>query len=205
STFSLKRKGLDAREIGRQLRVQYIVDGSVRRVAERRRVSANLIEVASGKEVWSDDFEHDALTRDVFMVQDSITRSIVRQLLPRLSSVTLASPTSRPTESPEAHDLYLQGRYFFERRDSASLTKAKEYFQRAIRSDSSYALAYAGLADAYSHEATFGFVRPTDNFPKAKLYASRALAHDSTLVEVHNSLGFIALFYDWDLPVAGRE
>jgi eukaryotic-like serine/threonine-protein kinase len=205
SAFSLKGKGLDAREIGRQLHVQYIVDGSVRRAANRRRVSANLIDVASGKELWSDTFEHDALNRDVFTVQDSVTRSIVRQLLPHISSMTVTSRVNRPTESPEAHELYLQGRYFFERRDSASLTKAQDYFQRAIRSDSTYALAYAGLADAYSHQATFGFALPTTNFPKAKIYASRAIDHDNTLVEVHTSQAFIALFYDWDWPAAGRE
>ena len=205
SAFSLKRKGLDAREIGRQLHVQYVVEGSVRRAANRRRVRSDLIDVASGKEVWSDDFEMDALNRDVFTVEDSIVRSIVRQVLPRISSMTVASLVKRPTESREAHDLYLQGRYFFEKRDSVSLGKAQDYFRRAIRSDSSYALAYAGLSDAYSHQSTFGFAWPAANYPKAKEYASRALAHDSTLAEVHTSLAFIALFYDWDWSVAGRE
>ena len=205
SAFTLKREGLDAGEVGRQLHVRYIVEGSVRRSANRRRVSASLMEVASGKVLWSDSFEHDALNRDVFTVEDSVTRSIVRQLLPHISSMMVTSRVNRPTESPEAHELYLQGRYFFERRDSASLTKAQEYFQRAIRSDSSYALAYSGLADAYSHQATFGFALPTVNLPKAKVYASRALEHDSTLVEVHTSLAFIALFYDWDWPTAGRQ
>ncbi len=205
SAFSLKRKGLDAREIGRQLHVQYVLEGSVRRAANRRRVRSDLIDVASGKEVWSDDFEMDALNRDVFTVEDSITRSIVRQVLPRISSMTVASLVKRPTESREAHDLYLQGRYFFEKRDSVSLGKAQDYFRRAIRSDSSYALAYAGLSDAYSHQSTFGFAWPASNYPKAKEYASLALAHDSTLVEVHTSLAFIALFYEWDWPAAGRE
>jgi serine/threonine-protein kinase len=204
SAFTLRRKGLDAREVGRQLHVQYIVEGSVQRAANRRRVSASLMDVASGRELWSDSFEHDALNRDVFTVQDSVTRSIVRQLLPHISSM-MVSRVNRRTESPAAHELYLQGRYFFERRDSASLTKAQEYFQQAIRTDSSYALAYAGLADAYSHQATFGFALPTVNFPKAKVYASRALEHDSSLVEVHTSLAFIALFYDWDWPTAGRQ
>jgi serine/threonine-protein kinase len=204
SAFSLKRKGLDAREIGRQLRVQYVLEGSVRRAASRRRIRADLIDVASGREVWSDDFEIDALNRDVFTVEDSIARSIVRQVLPRISSMTVASLVKRPTENREAHDLYLQGRYFFEKRDSAGFTKAQDYFRRAIRKDSSYALAYAGLADAYSHQAAFGFASQA-NYPKAKEYASLALAHDSTLVEVHTSLAFITLFYEWDWPTAGRE
>jgi serine/threonine-protein kinase len=205
SAFSLKRKGLDAREIGRQLRVQYVLEGSVRRAGNRRRVRANLIEVATGKEIWSGDFEHDALNRDVFTVEDSITRSIVRQLLPHIPAAAVASSVKRPTESREAHDLYFQGRYFFEKRDSASFTKAQDYFRRAIRSDSSYALAYDGLADAYSLQANFGYALPAGNFPKAKEYASLALGHDSTLAEVHTSLAFIAVFYDWDWSTAHRE
>src|SRR4029077_1604527 len=156
SAFSLKRKGLDARAIGNQLHVQYVVDGSVTRKGERRRVRASLIEVATGKEVWSDMFDHNALTDDVFTLEDSITRSIVHQLLPGISAATVAS-AKRPTENPEAHDLYLQGRYFFEKRDSASLRRAQDYFRQAIATDSSYALAYTGLADASGLQVNFGF------------------------------------------------
>ncbi|MGZ3333181.1 MAG: protein kinase domain-containing protein [Gemmatimonadaceae bacterium] len=205
SSFSLKRKGLDAREIGRQLHVRYVLEGSVRRVENQRRIRADLINVASGKEMWSNDFEHDALNRDVFAVEDSITRSIVHQLLPHISSVAVVSSAKHGTESPEAHDLYLQGRWFFERRDSTGLTKAQRYFERAISKDTNYALAYAGLADAYSHQSVWGFEFPRVNFPKAKVYAARALALDSTLAEVHTSLAFISLFYDWNLPAAAAE
>jgi len=204
SAFSLHRKGLDARAIGNQLHVQYVVDGSVTKIGDRRRVQASLIDVATGKEVWSDKFDHNALTQDVFTVEDSITRSIVHQLLPRISTVTVAS-AKRPTENREAHDLYLQGRYFFEKRDSTGLRKAQGYFRQAIATDSSYALAYTGLADAYGLQVNFGFARPDRNFPMAKRYAALALAHDSTLVEVHVSLAFIALFGDWDWRTAQRE
>jgi serine/threonine protein kinase/tetratricopeptide (TPR) repeat protein len=204
SAFSLKRKGLDAREIGNQLHVQYVVEGSVTRVGDRRRVGARLIEVATGKEVWSDTFDHNALTDDVFTLEDSVTRSIVHQVLPRISAVTIAS-AKRPTENREAHELYLQGRYFFERRDSTGLRKAQDYFRRAIATDSSYALAYTGLADAYALQANFGFSLPGPNFRTAKRYAALALAHDSTLVEVHVTLAFIALFHDWNWPAASRE
>jgi TolB-like protein/tetratricopeptide (TPR) repeat protein len=204
SAFGLKRKGLDAREIGNQLHVQYVVDGSVTRIGDRRRVGARLIEVATGKEIWSDVFDHNASTDDVFTIEDSVTRSIVHQVLPRVSSVTIAS-AKRPTENREAHELYLQGRYFFERRDSAGLRKAQEYFRQAIATDTSYALAYTGLADAYALQANFGFVLPSRGFPTAKRYAALALAHDSTLVEVHVTLAFIALFHDWDWPMVARE
>jgi TolB-like protein/Tfp pilus assembly protein PilF len=198
SAFSLARKGLEAREIGRQLNVQYVLQGSVETAANRRRVKANLIDITSGKEVWSNDFENDAMNRDVFSVEDSITWSIVRQLLPRIPSAAIVASVKHATESREARDLYLEGHYFFEKRDSASFPKAQDYFRRAIRSDPSYALAYAGLADAYSHQAGFGFALPAGNLPKAREYAARALALDSTLVEVHTALAFIHLFFDGD-------
>jgi TolB-like protein/tetratricopeptide (TPR) repeat protein len=205
SSFSLKRKGLDAREIGRELRVRYVLEGSVQRVGNQRRIRADLIDVASGKEVWSGNLEHRALNRNVFAVEDSITRSIVRQLLPHISSSAVVSSAKHSTENPEAHDLYLQGRYFLEKRDSAGLTTAQRYFERAISKDTTYALAYAGLSDAYSHQSVWGYVFPRINFPRAKVYAARALALDSTLAEVHNSLAFISYFYDWNLPAAGAE
>ncbi|HEX9128892.1 MAG TPA: protein kinase [Gemmatimonadaceae bacterium] len=205
SAFSLTRKGLEPREIGRQLNVQYVLQGSVETAANRRRVKANLIDISSGKEVWSNNFENDAMNRDVFSVEDSITRSIVHQLLPRIPSAAIVASVKHATENREARDLYLQGRYFFEKRDSASFPKAQDYFRRAIRSDPSYALAYAGLADAYSHQSGFGFALPAGNLPKAKQYAARALALDSTLVEVHTALAFIALFFDGDRARARQE
>jgi len=204
SAFSFRRSGLDAREIGRRLGVRYIVGGRVRTSETRRRVGAELIDVESGTEIWSDTFDGNVGSGDVFAIQDSITRSIVRQVLPRIAGQALSSPARRPTESGVAHDLYLQGRYFFERRDSVSQSRAQDYFRQAIVGDSSYALAYAGLSDSYSHQSVFGLASPGVNFPKAREYAERALALDSSLVEVHTSLGFIALFHDWDYAAAGR-
>jgi serine/threonine-protein kinase len=205
SAFSLARKGLEASEIGRQLNVRYVLEGSVETAAKRRRVKADLIDITSGKELWSQDFDNDALNRDVFAVEDSITRSIARLILPHIPPAVIAASVKHPTESREAQDLYLSGRYFFEKRDSASFPKAQDYFRRAIRSDPSYALAYAGLADAYSHQVGFGFASSAGNLAKAKQYAARALALDSTLAEVHTSLAFIALFFDGDRPRARRE
>jgi tetratricopeptide (TPR) repeat protein len=171
----------------------------------RRRVSAQLISVANGNELWSDEYDRDARDRDVFAIQDEITHHIVAELRVHLSPAASTALAKHGTESPAAHDLYQQGRYFFAKRDRASLRKAQAYFERAIQQDSTYALAYAGLSDTYSHSSVFGYVAPDDAFPEAKAAASRALALDSTLVEVHTSLGFIALFYDWDWATAQRE
>jgi serine/threonine-protein kinase len=205
SAFSFKGRGVAAQEIGRQLGVRYVVDGAVRRAENRLRVRATLIDVASGKELWSDTFEPDAEDRDVFAIQDSLTRSIIRELQVKLSAEAHTRLAKRSTGSSQAHDLYLQGRYFFEKRDSASLRKAQDYFERAIRTDSSYALAYAGLSDAYSHSSVFGYAAPHEVFRKAKAAALQALALDDTSVEAHTSQGFISLFYDWDWSTAGRK
>src|SRR6184192_950890 len=198
-------KDVSPQEIGRQLHARYVLDGGVRIGGTRRRVSAQLIDVAKGNEIWSEEYDRDARDRDVFAVQDEITRAIVAALRVHLSGPASGSLVKRSTESPEAHDLYLQGRYFFAKRDSASLRKAQDYFESAIHKDSTYALAWSGLSDAYSHRAVWGYVPPRAVYAKAKAAALRALALDSTLAGAHTSLGFIALFYDWDWPTAGRE
>jgi len=203
SAFSFKGKEVDVREIGNKLNVGYVLEGSVRRAGPRLRVSAQLINATTGYHLWSDEYDRDA--GDVFAVQDEITRAIVGALRLKLSGAANAALVKPATGNAEAHDLYLQGRYFFAKRDSTSLRKAQDYFERAIADDPSYALAYAGLSDAYSHRAVFGYVPPHDIHSKAKDAALRALALDSTLAEAHTSLGFIDLFLEWDWATAGRE
>src|SRR5881227_137928 len=203
SAFRFKGKAVDVREIGSKLNVGYVLEGSVRRAGPQLRVSAQLINAATGYHLWSDEYDRDA--RDVFAVQDEIARAIVGAMRVKLSGAANATLVKPSTENPEAHDLYLQGRYFFAKRDSTSLRKAQDYFERAIVKDPSYALAYAGLSDAYSHRAVFGYVPPHDIHSKAKQAVLRALALDSTLAEAHTSLGFIDLFLEWDWTTAGRE
>jgi tetratricopeptide (TPR) repeat protein len=123
----------------------------------------------------------------------------------RLAAPAGASLARQTTANPEAHDLYLHGRFFYEKRNEDGLRTALGYFRQAIEKDSGYALAYSGLADTYSFLSAFGFATPHELFPKAKVAALRALQLDSTLPEAHTSLGFIALFYDWDWPTADRE
>ena len=205
SAFSFKGKGLPAREIGNALQVRYVVEGAVRQSGSRRRVSAQLIDVTRDQEVWSGTFEHDTRNTDVFALQDSITGAIVRELQVKLTAGSATRLAARSTTNPAAHDLYLQGRYFFAKRDLVSLARAREYFERAIALDSSYALAYAGLSEAFSHASVFGGLVPREAFPRAKAAVRRALELDSTLVEAHTALGFIALFHDWDIPAAGRS
>src|SRR5947208_558074 len=203
SAFSFKGKAVDVREIGSKLNVGYVLEGSVRRAGSQLRVSAQLINAATGYHLWSDEYDRDA--RDVFAVQDEIARAIVGALRVKLSGAATTALVKPPTENPEAHDLYLKGRYFFAKRDSTSLRKAQDFFGQAIQKDSSYALAWSGLSDAYSHIGVFGYVPPRAVYAKAKAAALRALELDSALAQAHTSLGFIALFYDWDWPTAGRQ
>jgi eukaryotic-like serine/threonine-protein kinase len=208
SAFGYKGKDVVPREIGRRLQVRYVLDGGVRVRGDRRRVSVQLIDVADGTEVWSDDYDRDARDPDVFAVQDSIARAIVASLRVQLSAPARAALTRRSTENPEAHDLYLKGRFFWNQRGSGgqvALQRAIGFFEQAIAIDSSYPQAWAGLADAYSMVAGFGTAPPATVFPKAKAAAQRAVTLDSTLADAHTSLGIISVFYDWDWERARRE
>ena len=201
SAGTFRNSTATARQIGKALGVATLLEGTVRREGRRVRIGAHLINAESGYDLWSDEYERDV--QDVFAVQDEITRAIVGALRVKLAA-TAGAPRARYTASPEAHDLYLHGRFFYEKRNEDGLRKALGYFRQAIEQDSGYALAYSGLADTYSFLSSFGFARPQENFPRAKVAALRAMALDSTLPEAHTSLGFIALFYEWDWPAADR-
>ena len=205
SAFSFKGQDMTALDIGRRLGARYVMTGSVQLDRTRRRVNAQLIDVATGDEVWSDKYDSDARAEDAFAVQDTITRAIVASLRLTLSATESAMLERRSTTDREAHELYLQGRYFFEKRDGASVARARDYFEQAIRRDSSYARAWAGLSDAYSHSATFGYASPNSVYERAKDAALRALALDSLLVEGHVARGFVAQFLERDYATAGRS
>jgi len=203
SAFSFKGKNLGVRDIGEALGVRYLVDGSFQRFENRMRVRVQLIAAANDSIIWSN--EYDRPFGDVFAMQDEIARGIASELRVYLGAAGSGALARRSTVNPEAHALYLRGRYLFERRDSSSLRRAREYFEQAIDKDSGFALAYAGLSDSYSHAATFGYERALESMPKARTFAQRALDLDSSLVEVHSSLAFISLFYDYDFSTAGQE
>ena len=138
-------------------------------------------------------------------MQDELTRAIVSALQLHLTPSGGADIAKRGTASVEAYNLYLQGRFFYEKRSEDGLVKAAEAFTSAIKLDSNYAAAYSGLADSYSLLGTFGFRAPLAMLPLAKPAALRALALDSMLAEAHTSLGFIHLFYEFDYDAGNRE
>ena len=155
SAFAFKGRNEDAREIGRRLNVGTVLEGSVRKSGKRLRVSARLVDVSTGYQLWADEYQRD-LT-DVFAVQDELTRAIVSALQIHLTPSGDAALVKRATTNVDALTLYLRGRYFYERRTEADLTQAALYFQKAIDADPLYAPAYSGLADSFTLLAAYGF------------------------------------------------
>jgi tetratricopeptide (TPR) repeat protein len=192
-------------EVSRKLNVATVLDGSVRREGNRLRVTAELVDAREGTRLWAD--RYDRGVRDVFQVQDELARAIVGALRVPLK---LASRPDGPlvkaaTMDPAAHDLYLQGRFLWNQRTYESLLRAASYFERAAARDSSYAEAYAGLADTYVLLPFYGSTRPTEAYPRAEAAALRALALDSTGAEAHASLGLVRMYADYDWRAAEAE
>jgi TolB-like protein/DNA-binding winged helix-turn-helix (wHTH) protein/Tfp pilus assembly protein PilF len=186
---------------GRELRVEAVIEGSVQRVGDRIRVTVQLVSVRDGAPLWAEKF--DEQFTNIFAVQDRISEQTARALAP--SSTGRELPTKRYTENSEAHQLYLKGRYFWNKRTVEGLNKGIGYFSEAVEKDPSYALAYVGLADSYSLLSDYGGLPPKQTYPQAKKAALRALELDDQLAEAHAALGFIKAAYDWDWPGAESE
>jgi serine/threonine-protein kinase len=200
----LHGRGLTTSDIAKTLDVQGVLSGTVRRGGDRLRVTAELVNASSGQRVWSDQFEESR--GDVFAVQDRITRAIVGALQLRLAGGEIpVVGTTRGTTDPEAYDLYLRGRYFWSLRSEDGIRRAIDYFQRASGRDSNYVLALSGLADAYAVSAFYSYLPPAEGYGRARQFAERAMRVDSTRAEPHASLGYVALYYDWNWPLAERE
>ena len=193
----------DPAAAGRDLRVEAVVEGSVQRVGERIRVTVQLVSVRDGAPLWAEKF--DEQFTDIFAVQDRISEQVARALTPSLSSAEKELLTKRYTESSEAHQLYLKGRFFWNKRTVEGLKKGIGYFNEAVEKDPSYALAYAGLADSYSLLGDYESLPPQQVYPQAKKAAERALELDEQLAEAHAALALIKAAYDWDWPGAESE
>jgi len=196
SAFAFKYKREDIREIGRKLKVETLLEGSVRKAGNRLRISAQLINVADGYHLWSERYDRDM--EDVFAIQDEISLAIVDKLKLKLLGGEKAKLVKRHTEDLGAYNLYLKGRYFWNKRTEQGYQKALEYSQQAIERDPTYALAYAGIADCYDLLGWYDYLPPEEAFPRAKAAAEKALEMDETLAEANASLGWISANYDWD-------
>jgi len=201
SVMRYKNTEKDIKKIGRELNVATILEGRIRKEKDDIRVTAQLVDVEDGFQVWSNTYNQ-KLER-VFDIQSDIAEKIAEALKTRLSSEEKIKIQKKPTESMEAYNLYLQGRWFWNKRAMSDYQKAIEYFEQAIEIDPNYALAYAGIADSYFLIGRFGFEGLA--FPKAKEAAIKALEIDSMLTEAHASLGALKLFYDRDWMGSEKE
>ena len=203
STFAFKNKHEDIREIGRILDVSTVLEGSVQKVGNRLRITAQLINVADGSHLWSERYDRDM--EDVFIIQDEISQAIVYNLKVKLFGKQHATSSQRQTENIEAYNLYLKGRFFWHRRTIEDLLKSEEYYRQATDLDSTYALAYAGLADVYFIMTWWGYYQPEEGFEKARAYVYKTLSMNEKLPEAHATLGGILTWYDWDWKGAEKE
>lgn len=203
SAFSFKGKDMDIREIGQKLNVEHVLEGSLQVAGDKLRVTAQLISVKNGFHLWSE--KYDRRQGDMWAIQDEIAQEIVRALEVRLLAGEKTQLTKRYTDNAEAYNLYLQGRYFWEKRTEESLKRSIEFFQKALEKDPHFALAHAGIADAYSVLGDNGLLPPGQSYPKAKEAAFKALDLDKSLAEAHAAMGTIMADYDWDWAGAERE
>lgn len=187
---------------GRELQVEAVLEGSFQKIDNRLRVTARLINVEDGHAVWSGQF--DEQFTDIFKVQDSISEQVASALALRLTPEKRLLLTRHGINNAEAYQLYLKGRYHWNKRTAADLKKAIAYFEQAKAISPDAAPVYVGLADCYNLLSFYDASPPQESFPKAKAAALRALELDETLAEAHTSLGWIRWVYEWDWPAAER-
>jgi serine/threonine protein kinase/tetratricopeptide (TPR) repeat protein len=202
SSFSFKGKNLSFRQIGQKLGVDNLLEASVQVIGDRLRVTPKIINVYDGSQVWSDLY--DRHMEDVFAIQDEIARKVVKALKIQLLGDKEAPLVKNYTDNLQAYNLYLQGRYFWEKRTAKDIRKALDYFNQAVALDPKYALAYVGLADCYNILPQYGRSSIKDVLPQARAAVTKALEIDETLAEAHASLAMI-MIYEWDWENAEKE
>jgi len=204
SAYSFKGKNADPATIGRALKVQALLGGTVRRAGNQLRVYAQLTNVSDGLLIWAETYQREA--KDVFKVQDDIAGHIADALKLRLgtSAAAQVSSMSRGTENLQAYDLYLRGLHFWNRRGGENLRLAISYFEQAVAADPNYGRAYAGIASAYALLPEYTDSPPADVFQRTQNAANRAIAIDSNLAEAHTALG-LASIHAWDFAGAEKQ
>ncbi len=203
SSFAFKGKTEDIRKIGQQLNVATVLEGSVSKAGNKLRITAQLVNVADGFHLWAANYDREMT--DILDIRTEISRQVVDALKVELGIEETQRLAKKPTETSEAYQLYLLGRFEFNRFTEAGFNKAVEDFKRAIELDPSFALANAGLAEADNMLAYWNFVSPKVGFPEAKRAAERALQLDPALAEGHSALGFVLYEYEWRFADGERE
>jgi TolB-like protein/DNA-binding winged helix-turn-helix (wHTH) protein/Flp pilus assembly protein TadD len=203
SVMHYKKTDKTLPEIARELNVDAIVEGAVARDANHVRITAQLVDARTDQHLWAQSYEGDL--RDVLRLQDQVALAIVKEIKVKLSPQQQARLQSASAVSPEAHELYLRGRFHWNKRTEEGLKKSIEYFQQAIERDPTYSLAYSGLADSYNMLGLYGVFPQIEVIPKAKAAATKALEIDEQFAEPHASLAWTKFAFDWDWAGAERE
>jgi TolB-like protein/Tfp pilus assembly protein PilF len=203
STQRFKHSPDNLPQIAEQLGVANVLEGTVQKEGDRVLVNVKLIRAATDTHLWGESF--DRKLTDIFAVEGEIATRVASELQAKLTGSEQTALAIRSTENPEAYQLYLKGRYFWNKRTGADLTKAIDYFEQAIAEDPKFALAYAGLADAYVLLSGYAAASPKESLPKAKQAAEQALLLDNSLGEAHASLGQALIAYEFNFAEGERE
>jgi len=203
SVMKYKQANKSVSEIGRELKVGTILEGSVRKARSRLRITIQLIDVGSEAPIWAQKYDREL--EDVFKIQTDIAERVAEALKVQLLRESKTLIQQKAPEDIEAYVLYLRGRYYWSRRTKEDLEKAIAYFGEAIRKDPDYALAHAGMADCYTLMGRHLYLPADDAFSKARDYANRALELNDNLAEAHTSLAAVLMNYDWDWDAAEEQ
>jgi serine/threonine-protein kinase len=190
-------------QIGRELNVDAVVEGSVQRSGDRVRITAQLVHALTDRHLWAQGYERNS--RDVLAMEEEVARTIADEIKVKLTTQQRERLAGARPVDPQAHEAYLKGRYEWNTRTEEGLKKSLDYFQRAIALDPSYAAAYSGLADSYSILRDNGFLGPDESVPKAKAAGLKALEIDDNSAEAHTSLAHLMFLYEWNWSGAQRE
>jgi serine/threonine protein kinase/Tfp pilus assembly protein PilF len=197
SVFRYKGHDADPQSVAKDLKVDAVITGRVLQRGDQLVISAELIDARSNRNLWGE--QYDRKMADLIAVQQDISGAIAARLRERLSGDVAKSAAKRETHDPEAYQLYLKGNYYYEKRNSEALQKAKEYFNQAIQKDPGYAMAWAGLASVYYVEPDYAPISNVEDMPKARTAAEKALAIDDTLAVPHAVLGgILSTSFEWD-------
>jgi serine/threonine-protein kinase len=201
AVFRYRDAGQDPQQAGRALNVRAVLLGRVQLRRQELSIGAELVDVSGGRQIWGQRYQH--RLADLLLTQEEISREIAEHLRRRLTAEQQHRVTRRFTDDYEAYELYLKGRFHLNRRTHDSIRQGTEFFRQAIGKDSGYALAYAGLADAYYMQS--GVIAPREILPQSKAAAERALALDDTLAEAHTALGAVHFYYEWEWTAAEQS
>ena len=203
SVFRYKGQGMDPVVVGKKLGVRAVLAGRLTQRGDNMLISVELIDIRDNKQLWGEQYER-RLT-DMLSVQREMAREITNNLRPTLSGVEQSRMNKPMTASSEAYELYLKGRFYWNKRTPSDLQKAISLFEEAVGKDPNYAMAYSGIADSYALLTAYSAEPPRELMPKAKEAALKAIALDDNLAAAHASLGQITSYYDYDFPTAERE